>query len=59
VGYSRKYSIRFKEHIYAMHNNRPDSGTGHTYKNMENTVEIIRKAKKGKLLNSLKKIPHF
>jgi hypothetical protein len=56
------FKTRYKEHIQTIQNNRPDTGysryildTGHTYGSIENTMTIIRKAKEGKFLNSIKK----
>jgi hypothetical protein len=53
---------RYKEHLKAVHNNQPDTGYsrhildfGHTHGNIEKTLTILRKAKKGKFLNSLEK----
>jgi hypothetical protein len=58
----RTFKTRYKEHIHATQNNRPDIGysqhildTGHTYGNIESAVTIIRKARKGKFLNSLER----
>jgi hypothetical protein len=52
----RTFKTRYKEHIEAIRNNRPDTGycrhildTGHAYGNIESTMTIIRKARKGKL----------
>jgi predicted transcriptional regulator len=58
----RTFKTRYKEHIHAIRNNPPDTGysrhllnTGHTYGNIDNTMTIIRKARKEKFLNSLEK----
>jgi hypothetical protein len=58
----RTFKTRYREHIQAFQNNRPDTGysrhildTGHAYGNMENTMSIIRKTRKGKFMNSLEK----
>jgi hypothetical protein len=62
----KNIKTRYKEHVQAMRNNRPDTGycrhildTGHAYGSIENTMAIIRKAKKGKFLNSLEKCHIF
>jgi phage anti-repressor protein len=54
--------MRYKEHIHAICNNKPDTRYSahilkntHTYGQIENTMHIIREAKKGKLLNALKR----
>jgi hypothetical protein len=58
----RMFKIRFKEHIQAIRNNNSNSGysshilnTGHTYGTIANTMDIIRKARKGRQLNTLEK----
>jgi hypothetical protein len=56
------FKTGYKEHIHAIRNNRPNTGysrhildTGHTYGNIDSTMTIIRKARKGTFLNSLEK----
>jgi hypothetical protein len=61
----RTFKTRYKEHIHAVRNNRSDMGysrhileTGHTYGNIENTMEI-KKAWKRKFLDSPNKYHIF
>jgi hypothetical protein len=58
----RTFKIRYKEHLQAIRNNRPDTGYsrhildfGHTNGNIEKTLTVLRKANKGKFLNNLEK----
>jgi hypothetical protein len=51
----RTFNIRYKEHIQAIRNNNNNSGysnhilnTEHTYGTINDTMDIIRKGKKGK-----------
>jgi hypothetical protein len=52
---SRTFHTRYQEHIQAVRNNNSNSGypshisnTGHTYGTITDTVDIIRKHKRGK-----------
>jgi hypothetical protein len=58
----RTFKIRYKEQIQAIRNNNSNSGysshilnTGHTYGTITDTMDIIRKGKKGRHLNTLEK----
>lgn len=63
VGQTRQtFSIRYKEHIHAVYNSKPDTGysrhilhTGHTYTQIGKNMHIVKKARKGKLWNTLGK----
>jgi hypothetical protein len=57
----RTFKTIYKEHIHAIRNNWRHTGycqhildAGHTYGNIESTMTIIRKARKGKFPKSLK-----
>jgi hypothetical protein len=52
----RTFKTRYKKHIQAIRNNRPDTGycrhildTGHAYGSIDNTMTILGKAKKMKI----------
>jgi hypothetical protein len=56
------FNIRYREHIHAIRNNNNNSrysnhilNTGHTYGTINDTMDIIRKGKNGKHLNTLDK----
>jgi hypothetical protein len=56
------FQIRYKKHIQAIRNNRESSGyaqhilkTGHIYGLIDDTIETIKVARKGKYLDSLEK----
>jgi hypothetical protein len=56
----RTFHDRYKEHIRAIRNNNGDSGycnhilnTGHAYGTINDTMNIIKTAKKGRDLNTL------
>jgi hypothetical protein len=58
----RTFKIRYKEHIQAIRNQNSNSGysnhilnTGHTYGTITDTMDIIRKGRKGRHLNTLEK----
>jgi hypothetical protein len=58
----RNFKTRFKEYILDIRNNRTKTGysqhiinTGHEYRNIENTLNILNVQKKGKFLNTLEK----
>jgi hypothetical protein len=56
----RIFQIRYKEYIQAIRNNNSNTGylnhilnTGHTYGTISDTMDIIRKGRKGRHLNTL------
>jgi hypothetical protein len=58
----RTFNIRYKEHVQDIRNNNNNSvysnhilNTGHTYGTINDTMDIIRKGKKGQHLNTLEK----
>jgi hypothetical protein len=58
----RTLESKYKEYIHATKNNRPNTGysryildTEHTFDSTENTMAIIRKTRKGKLLKNFEK----
>jgi hypothetical protein len=66
IGQTRTLTARYKKHIYAVRNNKPDEGYSrhildreHTFRSVDDTMAIIRKATKEKCWNSLKKYHIF
>jgi hypothetical protein len=58
----QSFHTRYKEHILAIKYNKDTStyaqhtlNMGHTYGNIQNTIEIIQRAKKGKYMNSIER----
>jgi hypothetical protein len=58
----RIFNIRYKEHIHAIRNNNSYSGysnntlnTGHTYGTVADAMDVIRRGRKGRHLNTLEK----
>jgi hypothetical protein len=58
----RTFKIRYKEHFQAIRDNNSNSeysshilNTGRTYGTITDTMDVIRKGRKGKLLNTLEK----
>jgi hypothetical protein len=62
----RSFNVRFKEHIRAIKYNRETSGyakhilrSGHSYGNMEDTMDVIKVERKGKHLDTLERFHIF
>jgi hypothetical protein len=60
----RTFNIRYKEHVQAIINNNSNSGyfnlilrTGHTYRAIADTLDIIKTGNKSRHLNSFRKTP--
>jgi hypothetical protein len=62
----RSFSTRYKEHISAIKHNKDTStyaqhilNTGHAYGDMQEVMEVIQIARKGRYMNSLEKFHIF
>jgi hypothetical protein len=58
----RIFNTRYKEHIHAIRNSNSNSGysnnilnTGYTYGRVADTMDVIRRERKGRYLNTLEK----
>jgi hypothetical protein len=58
----RTFNIRYEDHIHDVRSNNGNSGysndilsTGHAYRTIADTMEIITAGKKGKYLNTLER----
>jgi hypothetical protein len=62
----RSFNIRYKEHISPIKHKKDTStyaqhilNTGHTYGNMQDVMEVIQIARKGRYMNSMEKFHIF